>query len=480
MNPDETTVTAAQALLDDCETAADIARQENVPKSTARDWVADLKDHVDLEWDPAEQAYEYDTERLEQVAAGGFETAEPAEPAEAADPTEADLSRRQEYIVRRVASDSPSLSELSDDLGVDERFVTAHLRDIREKGWQIYVDESSEAVGLEGDHTLRSSEHTGTRTRKANQWWELSHSQLVREFRSLESPTTEVPVTESGQDLVLHLTDVHMGDKVRDDSGDVVYSPDTAVDVVDYVTEKFVALADRHSDRVDVDTVHLLWGGDFLTNEAIYDGQFEDLSAWLDEQHERMVPPLLRQVKTLSERFPAVNVVCKTGNHGEHRASGKSKQANADLILYKSVRNAIAAVRDHSDADFLDNVAFQIGEASNFKDFDLRGGRLTGHLRHGQDRKAGFRTSAAVKEWSQTLLQHEFDVAWMGHVHRQQQFSVNGRPVFVSGSPKPSGDFAEKIAAGPDMNLATMHGVSNQGITFVYPIDARGFNDQEP
>jgi len=66
----------------------------------------------------------------------------------------------------------------------------------------------------------------------------------------------------------------------------------------------------------------------------------------------------------------------------------------------------------------------------------------------------------------------------MGHVHRQQQFSVNGRPVFVSGSPKPSGDFAEQIAAGPDRNLATVHGVGDDGVTFVYPIDDRDFEPE--
>jgi len=376
---------AAEALLDGCENAGDIADYHDVSHSTGNNYVEALREYAEVEYLPSEFRYDFDTDELESIAMGGFETAEPEEPVDAG-PDPDDLSERQQYIVNRIAADAPTRDELADDLGVDTRYV---------------------------------------------RWWELSHSQLVREFRGLPRPTAEQPTTDSGQDLVVHLTDVHMGDRVRDDSGNVIYSPETAVAAVDHVTEKAIALAERHRERVTVDTVHLLWGGDMLTNEAIYSGQFEDLSAWLDEQHDRMVPPLLRQVKALSESFPAVNVVAKTGNHGEHRASGKSRQANADLILYKSVRNAVAAVRDHAEAEFLDNVSFQIGEAQNFKNFEMRDGRLTGHLRHGQQRKAGFRTSAARKEWSQTLLRHEFDVAWMGHVHRQQQFSVNGRPVFV-------------------------------------------------
>ena len=109
----------------------------------------------------------------------------------------------------------------------------------------------------------------------------------------------------------------------------------------------------------------------------------------------------------------------------------------------------------------------------------MRGGNIRGHLRHGQYRKAGFRTSASQNEWRETLLHHDFDIGYMGHVHRGQRFHVDGSPVFVSGSAKPAGEFAEQIAAGVDYNIALFHGVSDDGLTFSYPIDFRDFEITE-
>jgi len=151
---------AAEALLDGCENASDIAEYHGVTHSTGNNYVEALREHADVEYLPSEFRYEFDTDAVETVAMGGFETAEPEEPTDAG-PDPDDLSERQQYIVNRIAADAPTRDELADDLGVDTRYVDAHLRDIREQGWQVNVDESSEAVSLAGDHTLRSSEHTG-------------------------------------------------------------------------------------------------------------------------------------------------------------------------------------------------------------------------------------------------------------------------------------------------------------------------------
>lgn len=108
----------------------------------------------------------------------------------------------------------------------------------------------------------------------------------------------------------------------------------------------------------------------------------------------------------------------------------------------------------------------------------MRDGRLRGNLRHGDDRKPGYRTSAEQSDWRQTLLTHEFDLGYMGHVHRGQRIDINGNPVFITGTPKPSGDFAERIAAVDDDNIALLHGVSDDGLTWCYRIDFRDFTPQ--
>jgi len=393
---------------------------------------------------------------------------------EDADPSPADLTDRERFIATELQTGA-SLETLADELDERPSVVTQHLRDLKRQGWRVYFDGEAERYAIEGDHALRSSEHKGTRTRRANRWWEIRHNDLVREFKQLPVPRADATATDGGEDWVIHMTDLHAGDRVRRDDGTVVYQTEDIPAVIDYITEQALMLADFH--RTEYDTCHLLWGGDMMTNEGIYEGQFEDLDAWLDEQHDILVAPLLRQLKAVADRFPSVNIVCQVGNHGTHRASGTSRQANADLILYKSVRNVVAELRKMTDV--LDSVNFRIGEAKAYRNFKLRGGTLRGHLRHGQHRRPQAETSARKKEWLSTLREHEFDVAWMGHHHVTGRIPWDGPPVFCTASPKPAGEYVERLGegvAGGRQNVATVCGVSDAGITSVFPVDTRNFD----
>jgi hypothetical protein len=214
-----------------------------------------------------------------------------------------------------------------------------------------------------------------------------------------------------------------------------------------------------------------------VTNEGIYEGQFEDLDAWLDEQHAALIDPLLRQLKAFSRRFPAVQVVCMVGNHGQHRASGTSRQANADLILYKHLRNTVAQLQTHGD--LLQNVRFRIGDAKAYRNFELRAGRLRGHLRHGQHRRPQAETSARANEWRGTLQDHDFDVALMGHHHISGRIPWDGPPIICSPSPKPAGEFVERLGGRTPSThdaVATVFGVSDDGLTGVFPVDTRNYD----
>lgn len=390
------------------------------------------------------------------------------------EPDPSDLTDREEYVVRELQTGT-TVPDLAHDLDERESVVTQHLRNLRRQGWHVYCDETAAHVAIEGDTLLRSSEHKGTRTRKANRWWELRHNELVREFRGLDRPNATLDAKAGHEDWVTHLTDLHAGDRVRRDDGTVVYETAEVPDVIDYVTEQSLALADKHNSTYDA--AHLLWGGDFVTNEGIYEGQFEDLDAWLDEQHDILVAPLIRQLKAFAERFPTVNVVCQVGNHGQHRANGTSRQANADLILYKHLRNTVAQLQRH--AGLLDNVRFRIGQATGYRNFPLRGGALRGHLRHGQDRRPQAETAARSDEWKGTLLDHEFDVAAMGHHHISGRIPWDGPPIICTASPKPAGEFVERLGGRTPTeyeDVATVFGVSDDGLTTVFPVDTRKYD----
>ena len=395
-------------------------------------------------------------------------------------PSEDDLSERERYIVRQLQTGA-SKDALAEDLGVIEPVVDTYLNELDTKGWRVYHDDEADLYELEGEHTLRSSEHTGTRTRKANKWWELRHNALERQFNRLE-PTSVPQLAEDGnEDWVTHLTDLHAGDVVRDYAGDIVYETSDIADVVEYITQQSIALSEKHNATYD--TAHLLYGGDLITNENIYEGQFEDLDAWLDEQVAVVEDALVEQIFTFAEYFDRVNIVGQVGNHGENRASGTTKQNNADLLIYKHLRNFIAKSQSHFDE--LQNVTIQVGEARPYTPVQLRGGELHGQLRHGQHRKPQADTSARLKEWLSTLLDTinsswgAFDVAWMGHHHVSGRVPWNGPPILVSGSPKPGGEYVEELGvkgqAVEPRQIATCHGVSDDGITSVWPIDTRHY-----
>ncbi|WP_049979376.1 hypothetical protein [Halolamina rubra] len=389
------------------------------------------------------------------------------------DPDESELTDRERYVARELQTGA-TVESLADDLDERESIVVEYLRDLKRQGWEVYVDETAEHVAIEGDHTLRSSEHKGTRTRKANRWWESRHNALARRFKALDDPTAELEATPGREDWVTHLTDLHAGDYVRQDDGEVVYKTAIVPDVIDYTTEQSIYLAEKHGAEYDV--AHLLWGGDMVTNEGIYEGQFEDLDSWLDEQVDVLHDPLLRQVKAFSNRFDTVNIVCQAGNHGDMRASGTSKQANADLLVFKSIRNTVAAFQ--REYDDLQNVNFAIGQARGYRNFPMRGGQLTGHLRHGEDRDPQASTSARLKEWMSTLLEHDYDIAYLGHHHVTGMIPWDGPPIVATGSPKPSGEFVERLGVGVPsryQSIATVHGVSDDGITGFYPVDDRKF-----
>ncbi|UXF50607.1 hypothetical protein 7908G4C8_25 [Haloquadratum phage sp.] len=432
---------------------------------------ADIFDDANLVDDgEAQTETETETESSDEA-----QTVEVIDEPEQSDPDPSELTERERYIAGELQTGA-SIESLADDIDSRESVILTHIKDLQNQGWEIYQDESTDEFVLLGDQLIRSSEHKGTRTRKANRWWELRHNELVREFKKLSPLRTnhaEV-INSEGEDWVTHMTDLHAGDKVKRDDGQVIYETDDIPSVIDYITDQSLTLADKHGSVYD--SAILCWGGDFLTNEGIYEGQFEDLDAWLDEQHDILVSPLIDQLRAFSDRFPTVDIVCQVGNHGNHRASGTSRQANADLILYKTIRNIVAQLQQHGDE--LQNIEMKIGQAAAYRNFELRNGKLRGHLRHGQHRKPQAQTSARKKEWLSTLRDHKFDVALMGHHHISGRIPWDGPPIIASSSPKPAGGFVEKLGErvdGEKQDMATAFGVSDAGITSIFPIDSRRF-----
>ena len=455
---------------------ATVAEALDIAPTTVEDHRNGIKDKgYPLEYDRSSNRWYLEGEHDPETDDAGSDESDTDEP------STDELTERERYIVRQLQT-ATSKDALAEDLGVIPPVVDTYLNELENKGWKLYHDADAGLYEIEGEHTLRSSEHKGTRTRKANRWWELRHNELVKAWKRIETPTVDLSATAGHEDWVTHLTDLHAGDRVRGYDDSIVHETEDLPPIIDHITRRSIALSEKHGS--DYDTAYLLWGGDFVTNEGIYESQFENLDAWLDEQVDILHDPLLRQIKTFADRFENVVIVGQAGNHGDIRANGSSKQANADLLLYKSLRNTVGALAEEGVCT---NVAFKIGRAGTPTPFWLRDGAIHGQLRHGQDRKPQAETSSRKKEWLSTILDslnfgQAVDMIWMGHYHVSGRIPWNGPPIFVTASPLPVGEYPRKLGEVSGLNepdIATCHGVSDDGVTGVFPIDPRNFDPDE-
>lgn len=443
---------------------------EALPQPSYQAWGAAVGSSESSANEMADKLDAVDGIEIEKVDGQWREVSDRAAPA--GDGGRDDLTDRESYIYKQLPANTEALA---DDLGVAEAVVEAHLDAISEKGWSLTADEAGNYLGEDLNH-LRSSENKGQRTREANEWWQNRHDYLAHEFQTLDWPRADQQPTPDREDWVTHLTDLHAGDRVRREDGRVVYDTDEIPQVIDHITRRSLALADKHGSEYD--TAHLLWGGDFVTGEGVYEGQHEHLDAWLDQQVDTLHQPLKNQLRTFAEEFDTVQVVAMIGNHGKIRASGVTGRVNADLLLYKSIRNTISALVE-AGVEWASRINFVLGEARAYRNFELRGGELQAHLRHGQNRKPQAETSARELDWKNTLIDHDFDLAYIGHHHVSGRIPWGGPPVFVSGSPKPGGEFVDAIGGSRDARdnreIAHVHGVSDDGLTGSFPIDTRHY-----
>ena len=342
-----------------------------------------------------------------------------------------ELSDRQQQLVHYLPA---SAASLADSIGVSPSTVKDHIAAIREKGISLPFDRENNVYYLKDEPKVRrvSTKHTGNKTREANNYITEVERTILRRLGDTDVIAPQTP-SPGNEDMVVFLTDLHIGDKVEDQTGAVVYDSEKAEQVVDTVTSQALKLKETMGGVASFDTLHLVYGGDVVTNENIYDGQAFDIESMLADQMTTGVRAMTRQIKSFAEAFETVNVICQPGNHGKTRASGVSKQANMDLVSYRWVKDRLI----ESD---IQNVNMRISEATWYMTFPLRGGQWRGFVTHRQDSHQHVDSTAASKgRWRGWLNEYQFDVAFRGHYHESRIENVQNGPLVVeSPSPKPS------------------------------------------
>lgn len=355
---------------------------------------------------------------------------------EIAEMSDMDLGREQgRYAIDRLKKQGYDINSYDDEEEPKKnRFFYEGDKDIKKE------DKSKDPVN-HSEKKRKTSTTKQTLSKKANERL-VELEELVKPVAN-EIPAQKwdtQPVTSpNGKDLIVHETDVHFGDEVTNSRGEVVYNSDIAEERVRKRFETIMAKVEqRRKQGEKVDTVHLLLGGDLLTNEAIYDTQPFHIDETVDQQMKRAVSVYMDVLETLSNNFEHVQVVCTGGNHGEFRVKGSSKKANGDDFIYDMLEI-------YSHKLEMDNLQFVKTDRADHITFDFRGGKYTGYLTHGDNRSFHIGTSSPESDWLSFKEHYGFDAAFRGHYHDWRIERINGAPVCMTPSQKPGDNFEDSL-----------------------------------
>lgn len=382
-----------------------------------------------------------------------------------------ELQDTQKELINLLPASSTDIAE---SLSISTSTVRDRVAALRNQVDIEYDPQSNLYYLPEGEEVRRvASKHKSQRTKEANEWATEQEAAILRRLEGKPPLVAREERTKGNESIVIAIGDIHMGDVVEDSHNQVVYDSCICENLFEHFTEKTLNLAKMMESVTDFDHVTLLWTGDMVTNENIYEGQAFDIDSMIADQLSRAVDIMVQQAKTYAEYFPSVSIVAVPGNHGITRASGVSKQANMDLLAYRWVQDRLI------EAGYT-NIDFNVSEATHFRNFEVRGWR--GHLRHGHNSKIHVdATSSSQSEWRGWQNKHVFDFAVRGHVHTSRREDImNEYSVFTAPSMKPGSDFAEKIGL-PDVSsrrkLGIMFGVSDQRpYTWEYVVDDSDYN----
>ena len=356
-----------------------------------------------------------------------------------------DLDSRQATVVRELPATIAEIDAVVDD-------VSGHtaLDELRDDGVTIRYDEGSDKYYLADERSkqLRSQTHLSlsAKTKKAKA--ALREEQAILDRRPDTTPLSidGFEPNPNKETMVAAISDLHFGDVVKDDRGRLTYDRDIVHEAAETFARKVIRHKRQWGATFDECVIPIL--GDIATGTEIYDTQKTEIESLLARQIKDGSQALTTIVATLREHFDAVRVYAVVGNHGFQSASA-ARGSNTDLACYFWMRDALRR-------EGYDDVEVTIGEHSHHLNFEVRGWRV--HIRHGQDSQQQVdETARSEADWRGWRDKHKFDLAIRGHHHVPSlHWVLNRYPVITLPSPKPGGEFADRIGS-PDASAPADH-----------------------
>ena len=269
------------------------------------------------------------------------------------------------------------------------------------------------------------------------------------------TPPKQKKTKQQTSEVVLaHATDWQLGKKT------VTYGMATCAARMDQLIEKTLHLTDIQRADHPVDDMTLMFGGDMVEGITIFPGQAWEVEAHLFDQLFEASRIMETMVRTFSENYDKVNVVCEFGNHGRLGRKGElPARDNIDAMAYRITQDR---TRDLKNVTWqMSNDWYQIVTIGNYKAL----------LVHGDENKSfGGNTPAfgilrKANAWATGVVE-DFNDVYMGHWHTPMALTMaNGGRVFVTGSPESHNEYAREFIAAI--------GRPSQRVHFVDPTKGR-------
>jgi len=365
---------------------------------------------------------------------------------------------KQDMVDYIYDQDGVSLDEIKNEFDISESTVRSYIHDVRSKfsvdtiinkdGYYRLTDVSIVSKDSKEDRDRKLSQvSTRKITEDLKEFFKEEEKKILEELQNRPSRPVETKETENGKDVLITLSDLHMGEKYDPEFDEYDHERDYSKQKAGRVPLKLFEKVKPELNKIDnIDNIHLCLLGDIVDGRAIYPKQQweQNKKASIRNQINWMTMPVWNLIKYLEPYCKTLNVVGVKGNHGQIKLKTSDADANLDLFLYDRLKFMLRG----SDIDSSVNINLVDG-FRNF--FDVRNSTVM--LIHGQNTKTHLDdTSSSKGNWRGWLNKWDYDIAYRGHYHQYRvQPILNGIPVVMSPSPAPGGMFADKIG-DPDIS----------------------------
>lgn len=248
----------------------------------------------------------------------------------------------------------------------------------------------------------------------------------------------------------LHVSDTQIGKRTS------TYSTEVARERLMMLAEKTIEVANIRRASANVDTLHILFGGDMIEGETIFAGQAWSVDSDLFDQAVKNGPAMLSQmVLRLAEEFPNVKISTVPGNHGRSgpRNSGVSKRTNWDNVLYEVTKLMVMGPEDSTrNKKMSKHIDFHISprwytvqNVAGWGILGVHGDTIRSSLGfpwYGVGKKAFGWIDSIPEEWTYLAL---------GHFHTYATAVMNKRIMLANGTTESDNTYAQsELAAAGD------------------------------